>query len=252
MSSELHANFIGKSVAVTGGTRGIGKAISLAFARAGATVHAAYLQNDAAAAELVSAAKGLAGKVIPLKADVATAEGAIRLLDAAVAETGRIDVLVNNAGIIRDGYLAMMAESDWDVVIDTNLSPLFHCCKWGVRKMLAHRQGAIVNLSSIAGITGTPGQTNYAATKGAIISFSKALAREVGSMGIRVNVVAPGMIATDMTAGLKQDLVARIVDGTALGRIGQPEEVAAAVLFLASDQAAYITGQTLVVDGGIV
>jgi len=245
-------NFSNKSVVVTGGTRGIGRAISLAFARAGAAVHAAYLQNDAAAAELAAATAGLVGTVTTVRADVTTGEGAMALLDAAAAATGGIDVLVNNAGIIRDGYLAMMAEADWDAVLRTNLSPLFHCCKWGVRKMLAQRQGSIVNLSSIAGITGSPGQTNYAATKGAIISFSKALAREVGPMGIRVNVVAPGMIATEMTAGLKQELVDRVVAGSALGRIGQPEEVAAVVLFLASEQAAYITGQTIVVDGGIV
>ncbi len=245
-------NFTDTTVVVTGGTRGIGRSVSLAFAAAGANVHAAYLQNEAAAEDLKVAAAALSGSITTIRADVTTGDGAVSLIDSAAAASGSIDVLVNNAGIIRDGYLAMMAESDWDAVLRTNLSPLFHCCKWGVRKMLARRQGAIVNLSSIAGISGTPGQTNYAATKGAIISFSKALAREVGPMGIRVNVVAPGMIATDMTAGLKQDLVERVVSGSALERIGQPDEVAAAVLFLASRQAAYITGQTLVVDGGII
>ena len=244
--------FTGQTIVVTGGTRGIGRAVSLAFAAAGGTVYAAYLQNDAAARGLQDAAEGLPGLVVPIQADVATSAGATALLDTAAAASGGIDVLVNNAGIIRDGFLAMMADADWDAVLTTNLSPLFHCCKWGVRKMLARRKGAIVNLSSIAGITGTAGQTNYAATKGAIISFSKSLAREVGPMGIRVNVVAPGMIATDMTASLKQDIVEKVVKGAALGRIGQPEEVAAAVLFLASAQAAYITGQTLIVDGGIV
>ena len=245
-------HFSGQTIVVTGGTRGIGRAVSLAFAEAGATVFAAYLQNDVAARELQAAAEDLPGLVVPMQADVTTSAGATALLDAAAAANGGIDVLVNSAGIIRDGYLAMMADADWDAVLSTNLSPLFHCCKWGVRKMMAKRKGAIVNLSSIAGITGTAGQTNYAATKGAIISFSKALAREVGPMGIRVNVVAPGMIATEMTASLKQDIVERVVKGSALGRIGQPEEVAAAVLFLSSDHAAYITGQTLVVDGGIV
>jgi 3-oxoacyl-[acyl-carrier protein] reductase len=245
-------SFSDQTVVVTGGTRGIGRAISLAFAGAGANVYAAFVHNDDAAHLLQAEAAALAGSVTVVKADVSTGAGATALLDAAAAASGGIDVLVNNAGIIRDGYLAMMAEADWDAVITTNLAPLFHCCKWGVRKMLARRAGAIVNISSIAGITGTAGQTNYAATKGAIISFSRALAREVGPMGIRVNVVAPGMIATDMTAALKQDVVEQVVKGSALGRIGQADEVAAAVLFLASSRASYITGQTLVVDGGIV
>ena len=242
-------DFREKTVVVTGGTRGIGRAVSLAFAAAGAQVYAAYLSNETAAAELQAEATDLPGTIAAIRADVSTGEGANLLLGSAGPT---IDILVNNAGIIRDGYLAMMADKDWSAVINNNLAPLFHCCKWGVRKMLANRKGVIVNLSSIAGITGTAGQTNYAASKGAIISFSKALAREVGPMGIRVNVVAPGMIATEMTAGLKQDLVDKVVAGSALGRIGRADEVAAAVLFLASDQASYITGQTLVVDGGIV
>lgn len=239
-------------VAVTGGTRGIGRAISLQFAAAGAQVFAAYLQDDEAAATLVQEAASLPGVITTIKADVSTSQGAIALIDAASAASGHLDVLVNNAGIIRDGYLAMMADDDWDNVIRTNLFPLFHCCKWGVRKMLARRRGAIVTVSSVSGLSGAAGQTNYAASKGAAISFTKSLAREVGAMGIRVNAVAAGLIATDMTAGLKQEQVDRIVAGSALGRIGQPAEVAEAVLFLASPRAGYITGQCLVVDGGIV
>ncbi|KAB0669799.1 3-oxoacyl-ACP reductase FabG [Oryzomonas sagensis] len=239
-------------VVVTGGTRGIGRAVSLLFARQGARVFAAYLSNDQAAATLVAEAQGLAGTISVIKADVGTAAGARELIDAASRESGHIDVLVNNAGIIRDGWLAMMAEEDWAAVMHTNLSPLFHCCKWGVRKMMARRCGSIVTVSSISALTGTAGQTNYAASKGAAISFAKSLAREVGGMGIRVNTVVAGLIATDMTAGLKQDVVERIVKGSALGRIGTPEEVAEAVLFLASQRASYITGQTLVVDGGTV
>ena len=244
--------FKDKIVVITGGTRGIGRAISLLFARQGARVFSAYLGNDQAARALVEEAAGLDGSITALKADVATSDGAQALINAASKEAGHIDVLVNNAGIIRDGYLAMMSDDDWDAVIRTNLQPLFHCCKGGVRRMMGRRSGSIVNVSSISALTGASGQTNYAASKGAAISFTKSLAREVGPMGIRVNAVVAGLIATDMTAGLKQEVVERIVKGAALGRIGTPEEVAEAVAFLASRRASYITGQSLVVDGGIV
>ncbi len=245
-------DFKDKTVVVTGGTRGIGRAVSLAFVRQGATVWAAYLSDDAAAASLVEEAAGLPGAVKTFKGDVSTSEGAIGLINSASQESGYIDVLVNNAGIIRDCYLAMMSDEDWDAVIRSNINPLFHCCKWGVRKMMGRRSGSIVNISSISAVIGTAGQTNYAASKGAVISFTKSLAREAGPMGIRVNAVVAGMIDTDMTAALKQDVVERVVKGSALGRIGTPAEVAAAVLFLASGQSSYITGQSLVVDGGIV
>lgn len=244
--------FAGSVVVVTGGTRGIGRAISLAFAKNGARVFAAYLNNDEAAASLVAEAGGLPGSVVVIRGDVSTTEGAQGVINAAAQESGYIDVLVNNAGIIKDGFLALMADDDWDAVIRTNLYPLFHCCKWGVRKMLTRRQGSIITISSISGISGAPGQTNYSASKGAAISFTKSLARELGGMGIRVNAVVAGLIKTGMTEGLKQDVVDRIVKNSALGRIGTPEEVAAAVLFLASEQASYITGQALIVDGGVV
>jgi 3-oxoacyl-[acyl-carrier protein] reductase len=244
--------FSGSIVVVTGGTRGIGRAISLAFARHGAQVFAAYLSNDAAAASLIVDSSGLPGSIVAVKGDVSTNEGAQSVINAAAQESGHIDVLVNNAGIVKDGFLAMMADDDWDAVIRTNLYPLFHCCKWGVRKMLARRRGSIITISSISGISGAAGQTNYAASKGAAISFTKSLARELGPMGIRVNAVVAGLIRTDMTAGLKQDIVDRIVKNSALGRIGIPEEVADAVLFMASERASYITGQSLIVDGGVV
>ncbi|MHB8056599.1 MAG: 3-oxoacyl-ACP reductase family protein [Desulfuromonadaceae bacterium] len=244
--------FSASIVVVTGGTRGIGRAISLAFARQGAQVFAAYVSNDEAAASLADEAAGLPGSIVAIKGDVSTTEGAQRVINAAAQGSGHIDVLVNNAGIIRDGFLAMMADDDWDAVIRTNLYPLFHCCKWGVRKMLARRSGSIITISSISAISGAPGQTNYAASKGAAVSFTKSLARELGPLGIRVNAVVAGLIRTDMTEGLKQDIVDRIVKNSALGRIGTPEEVADAVLFLASERASYITGQSLVVDGGVV
>jgi 3-oxoacyl-[acyl-carrier protein] reductase len=239
-------------IVVTGGTRGIGRSISLAFAREGATVFAAYLGNDEAASALTDAADGLPGSITVLKADVSTSQGATSLINAAAAASGHIDVLVNNAGIIRDCYLAMMSDDDWDAVIHSNINPLFHCCKWGVRKMMGRRSGSIINISSISGMIGTAGQTNYAASKGAVVSFTKSLAREAGAMGIRVNTVVAGMIDTGMTASLKQDVVEQVVKRSALGRIGTPEEVADAVLFLASGRASYITGQSIVVDGGIV
>lgn len=245
-------DFTNSIVVVTGGTRGIGRAISLAFARFGAQVFAAYLQNDVAAESLVAEAAGLPGKITIIKADVSSSEDAQLLINSAAVETGHIDVLVNNAGIIRDGFLAMMAEDDWDAVIKTNLYPLFHCCKWGIRKMLSRRSGSIINISSVSAITGAAGQANYAASKGAAISFTKSLAREAGPMGIRVNALVAGLIKTEMTDGLKQELVEKIVKSSALGRIGTPEEVAEAALFLASSAASYITGQTLVVDGGII
>jgi 3-oxoacyl-[acyl-carrier protein] reductase len=244
--------FKDKRVVVTGGTRGIGRAISLHLAGHGAHVTAAYLANDEAAALLKADAANLSGTVETVKADVATADGAMFLMETAAAATGSIDVLVNNAGIIRDCYLPMMSENDWDAVVRGNLYPLFHCCKWGVRKMIAKRCGVIVNLSSISATSGTAGQTNYAAAKGAAISFTRSLSREVGPMGIRVNAVAPGLIETEMIAAMKPDMVERIVKSSSLGRIGRAEEVAGAVAFLASEQASYITGQCLVVDGGIV
>jgi len=239
-------------VVVTGGTRGIGRAISLAFARCSAQVFAAYLNNDETARSIVAEAVGLPGSIAVIKADVSTSEGAQAVINAASQASGYIDVLVNNAGIVKDGLLAMMSDNDWDAVIRTNLYPLFHCSKWGVRKMLARRRGSIIMISSISGISGSLGQTNYAASKGAAISFTKSLAREVGPMGIRVNAVVAGLIKTDMTDVLKQEIVDNIIKVSALGRIGTPQEVANAVLFLASEQASYITGQSLVVDGGIV
>jgi 3-oxoacyl-[acyl-carrier protein] reductase len=247
-SMEFH-NMI---VVVTGGTRGIGRAVSLHFARQGGKVFAAYLGNDAAAAALEREAAGLPGTIQTVKADVSTAAGATALMETASAGAGHIDVLINNAGIIRDGYLATMSDSDWDDVIRGNLYPLFHCCKRGARKMISRRSGAIVNMASVSALLGTPGQTNYAASKGGTISFTRTLAQELGPMGIRVNAVAPGLVQTDMITAMKKEHVESIIRDTALGRIGVAEEVAEAVAFLASPRASYITGQCLVIDGGII
>jgi 3-oxoacyl-[acyl-carrier protein] reductase len=241
-----------KSVVVTGGTRGIGRAISLRFAALGARVTAAYLSNDAAAAELRSEASPLPGSILTVKADVSTSDGAKAVIDTASEATGSLDVLVNNAGIIRDGYLPMMSDHDWDAVMHGNLYPLFYCCKWGGRRMISRRSGVIINISSVSALSGTAGQTNYAASKGAALSFTKSLARELGPIGIRVNAVAPGLIDTEMTGAMKKEMVEKIVRSAALGRIGRAEEISEVVAFLASDRASYITGQCLVVDGGIV
>jgi 3-oxoacyl-[acyl-carrier protein] reductase len=236
------ASLEGKTALVTGASRGIGRAVAAELAHAGAAVVLGYRSGKD---EAESLAGELGGRAI--QADVSSAEDAARL----VAEAGDVDVLVNNAGLTRDGLLARMSDDDWRTVIDTNLSSVFYTCRAVTRPMMKKRAGAIVNISSIVGVHGNWGQTNYAASKAGIIGFTKSLARELGSRGVRANVVAPGYVKTRLTDVLPDDATAAMLQATPLGRLGEPEDVAGAVRFLCSDAAAFITGEVLLVDGGL-
>jgi len=237
---------------VTGGTKGIGKAICLLFAEEGAKVIANFSKDVNAAEDLLLKAKSKGLSMGLFKADVTRFDQVKEMVEEAFAQYGRIDILVNNVGLIRDNFLMLMSDEDWDSLIKTNLNSLFYCCKTVIRKMIPQRRGKIINISSISGILGTSGQTNYSTTKGGIISFTKSLARELGSFNIHVNAIAPGLIESEVISKMPKEKVEAIIKSTSLGRIGKPEEVAQAVLFLASEQSDYITGQTIIVDGGIV
>jgi 3-oxoacyl-[acyl-carrier protein] reductase len=232
----------GKTALVTGASRGIGRAIAVELAAAGASVVVGYRSGqeeaEALAAELGARA---------VQADVSNADDAARL----VAEAGDVDILVNNAGLTRDGLLARMSDDDWRVVIETNLSSVFYTCRAVTRPMMKKRAGAIVNVSSIVGVHGNWGQTNYAASKAGIIGFTKSLARELGSRNVRANVVAPGYVKTQLTDVLPEEATAAMLQATPLGRLGEPKDVAGAVRFLCSDEASFITGEVLLVDGGL-
>jgi 3-oxoacyl-[acyl-carrier protein] reductase len=232
----------GKTALVTGASRGIGRAIALELGRAGASVVVCY-RTEREEAEAVAGEYG--GRA--LHADVSDPEGARELVDA----SGELDILVNNAGLTRDGLLARMSDDDWRTVIETNLSSVFYTCRAASRGMIRRRRGAIVNVSSIVGVHGNWGQTNYAASKAGIIGFTKSLARELGSRNIRANVVAPGYVKTRLTDALPAEAMQAMLSNTPLGKLGDPEDVAGAVRFLCSDEASFITGEVLLVDGGL-
>jgi 3-oxoacyl-[acyl-carrier protein] reductase len=236
------ASLEGKNALVTGGSRGIGRAIALELAKAGASVVVGYRSGKDEADAVAQETGGRA-----LAADISSPEEAGRLVE----EAGELDILVNNAGLTRDGLLARMSDADWRDVIETNLSSVFYTCRAAARPMMKRRGGAIVNVSSVVGLHGNPGQTNYSASKAGVIGFTKALARELGSRGIRANVVAPGYIKTRLTDEISEEMRTLMLTNTPLGRLGDPENVAGAVRFLCSDDAAFITGEVLLVDGGL-
>lgn len=245
-------DFQGKVAIVTGGSRGIGRSICLLLAERGCRVFMNYSRNEEAAREVVRDAQRNPGPVIPYRADVTDPTQVTQMVDQVEKDGGKIDILVNNVGMTRDGFLMLMGERDWEEVLKVNLTSAYLCSRAAVRKMIPQKRGKIVNISSVSGIIGTAGQVNYAAAKGGIIALTKALARELGPFNIQVNAVAPGLIETDMVAQLPRERVEAIVHSTSLGRMGRPDEVAWAVIFLASPWSDYITGQTIIVDGGIV
>ena len=236
---------------VTGGSRGIGRAIALELATRGAAVVVNYKGNTAAAEEVVNQIKANNGEAMAFQADVGDEEQANALIKAAVDTYGKLDILVNNAGTTRDNVIMMMKAEDFDSVINTNLRSTWLCSKAAVRTMMRKRYGRVINITSVSGVVGQAGQTNYSASKAGIIGFTKSLAREVASRNITVNAIAPGFVLTDMTKDLPQELISKLNELIPLGRWGSPEEVAYSAAFLSSDDAGYITGQVLVVDGGM-
>ena len=241
----------GKTAVITGGSRGIGRAICLKLAGQGANIVLNFAGNEAAAEETRSQCEALGVRALAVKGDVADAEACNALIEKAVSEFGGVDILVCNAGVTRDNLILRLSEEDFDKVLNANLKGAFLCCKEAARRMVRQRSGRIINLSSVVALRGNAGQTNYAASKAGLIGLTKSLARELASRGVTVNAVAPGFIATDMTAVLPEAVQAEMTKGIPLGRVGQPDDVANAVAFLAAEQSGYLTGQVLCVDGGM-
>jgi 3-oxoacyl-[acyl-carrier protein] reductase len=252
MSGIAFCSLEGRVAVITGAARGIGRAIGERLASLGASVVVADMQSELAEKSANEIAELTGRKSLAIKVNVADAKSASEMVEKTIKEFDHIDILVNNAGITRDTLILRMEEADWDAVIDVNLKGAFNCSKAAIRPMMRQRYGRIINISSVSGQAGQIGQTNYSASKAGLIGFTKALAREVASRQITVNAVAPGFIPTALTNDLSEDLKDMILKATPLGRMGKPEEIAAAVAFLASDEAAYITGQVLAVDGGMV
>lgn len=244
-------DFSGKVALVTGGSRGIGRAICLELGRRGATVVLSYAGNDDAAAETVKALGAVGAAASSIKFDVADTAACSSAIERVVKEHGRLDVLVNNAGVAIDGLVMRFKDEDWDRTLSTNLKGAFALIRAACRPMMKQRGGAIINVSSVVGEMGNPGQAAYAASKAGLIGLTKSVAKEMASRSVRVNCVTPGFITTDMTASLSDELRAEMTKAIPLGRIGSAEEVAAAVAFLASDAASYITGEVLKVNGGM-
>ena len=245
------ADAVERTILVTGGSRGIGRGICKAFAQPGSRIYFNYASAADAAVETEKLVADAGSKATGMRVNVASEKEVAEFVGRALDETGRIDVLVNNAGIARDGLIVRMKEADWDDVLDINLKGSFNCIKAVAKTMIKQHAGRIINVSSVVGASGNPGQANYVASKAGIIGLTKAVAKELAPRGITANVVAPGYIATDMTTSLSDKAREMMVSQIPLGRVGTPEDIAAAVVFLASDQAAYITGQVIHVNGGM-
>ncbi len=242
----------GKVAVVTGASRGLGRAVAIELGKLGAKVVVNYSGSEAKALEVVDEIKGLGTDAIAVQANVAESDSVQAMIKEAISTFGSVDILVNNAGITRDNLLMRMKEDEWDDVINTNLKGVFLCTKAVTRQMMKQRAGRIINISSIVGVSGNAGQANYVAAKSGVIGLTKTTAKELASRNITVNAVAPGFIATDMTDKLNEEVQAEMLKQIPLASFGQPEDVANAVAFLASDASRYITGQTIHVDGGMV